>query len=142
MKYYKEITLKDGRNCILRNGTEKDGEASLYIFKATHEETDWLLTCPEEIEYTAAEQAEYLSKKTASDDEIELIAEINGKPVALAGLDKIHNRIKTRHRVDLGISVLKEYWGLGIGARYLKCVLSFQKRQAMNSLSLRSFRII
>ncbi len=136
MKYYKEITLKDGRNCILRNGTEKDGEASLYIFRATHEETDWLLTCPEEIEYTAAEQAEYLSKKAASNDEIELIAEINGKPVALAGLDKIHNRIKTRHRVDLGISVLKEYWGLGIGRALLEACIELSKEAGYEQLEL------
>ena len=31
MEYRKTITLKDGRICILRNGTEKDGEAVLDI---------------------------------------------------------------------------------------------------------------
>ena len=32
MKYRKTITLKDGRICILRNGTEKDGRAVLDNF--------------------------------------------------------------------------------------------------------------
>lgn len=29
MEYYKIIILKDGRECVLRNGTEADGEAAL-----------------------------------------------------------------------------------------------------------------
>ena len=36
MKYNKVITLKDGRSCILRNGTALDGRALLNIFLLTH----------------------------------------------------------------------------------------------------------
>ena len=32
MKYHKIITLKDGRDCILRNGTEHDSKAVLDNF--------------------------------------------------------------------------------------------------------------
>ena len=44
MEYRKTITLKDGRKCILRNGTEKDGKAVLDNFILTHEQTDNLLS--------------------------------------------------------------------------------------------------
>ena len=60
MEYFKTIKLKDGRVCTVRNGTEDDGEASLQVFIKTHEETDYLLSLPEEITFTAEEQAEYL----------------------------------------------------------------------------------
>ena len=53
MKYYKKITLKDGRECTLRNGEERDGEAVLANFILTHEQTDYLLSYPDESTMTA-----------------------------------------------------------------------------------------
>ena len=49
MKYYQEICLKDGRTCILRSGTEADAQAALENFILTHEQTDYLLSYPDEI---------------------------------------------------------------------------------------------
>ena len=74
MDYYSEITLKDGRKCVLRSGTAKDGQASLDVFRSTHAETDFLLSYPEEITFTAEEQSEYLRKKHESENEAELVA--------------------------------------------------------------------
>ena len=136
MKYYKRITLKDGRECVLRNGTENDAQASLSIFRKTHEETDYLLSVPEEITYTVEEQAEYLQKKTESEGEIELLAEIDGKTVALGGLDRIHSRIKTKHRADFGVSVLREYWGLGIGRALLEACIACAKEAGYEQMEL------
>lgn len=46
MKYEKQVLLKNGTRCILRNGTEADGKAALEVFNKTHEETENLLTYP------------------------------------------------------------------------------------------------
>ena len=48
MEYRETITLKDGRTCILRNGTVEDGKAVLDNFILTHEQTDNLLSYPDE----------------------------------------------------------------------------------------------
>ena len=69
MKYSKTITLKDGRTCVLRNGTEQDGQANLALFCLTHQQTDYLLSYPDEITYTAEEQAEYLKARQALDEQ-------------------------------------------------------------------------
>ena len=53
MKYTNTITLKDGRTCILRNGTEQDGQALLDIFNLTHAQTDYLLSYPDESTLTS-----------------------------------------------------------------------------------------
>ena len=60
MKYNKTITLKDGRTCCLRNGEEKDGAAVLTNFNLTHEETDNLLTYPDENTFDEKQEAEFL----------------------------------------------------------------------------------
>ena len=73
MNYHKTITLKDGRTCILRNGTAEDGQALLDIFNLTHAQTDFLLTYPEESTHIAQQEADYLARKTQSADEIEIL---------------------------------------------------------------------
>ena len=115
MQYHKIITLKDGRTCTLRNGTAEDWRALLDIFNLTHAQTDFLLTYPEESSYTAQEEAEFLKQKTESTDEIEILAELDGKVVGTAGIECVARKEKTRHRAEFGISVDKSYWGLGIG---------------------------
>lgn len=115
MKYYKTITLKDGRACILRNGTEQDGQAMLNIYIRTHAQTDYLLSYPEEAGITAEQEAGYLKRKRDSSNEIELLAELEGSVVASAGIACVGPKEKTRHRAEFGISVDKDFWGLGIG---------------------------
>ena len=61
MKYKKTVKLKDGRECTLRNGTEADAQAVLDIFKLTHEQTDLLLSYPDEITFTVEQEAESCS---------------------------------------------------------------------------------
>ena len=115
MKYNKTITLKDGSACVLRNGAEQDGQAMLDIFVLTHAQTDYLLTYPEEHSFTAQQEAAFLQEKTDSADEIELLAELDGKVVGSAGIGCVGRKEKIRHRAEFGISVDKAHWGLGIG---------------------------
>ena len=123
MKYNNTVTLKDGRTCILRNGTASDGQELLDIFNLTHEQTDYLLTCPEEHSYTKEQEAEFLRERTESADEIEILAEVDGKVVGSAGVGCVGRKEKTKHRAEFGISVDKAYWGLGIGRALTKACI-------------------
>ena len=115
LEYRKTIILKDGRICILRNGTEKDGKAVLDNFILTHGQTDNLLSYPDESDITAEQEAHFLKSKTESASEIEILAEVNSFIAGLAGIDQVGSKYKVRHRADFGISVDQAYWGLGIG---------------------------
>ena len=119
MDYYSEITLKDGRKCVLRSGTAKDGQASLDVFRSTHAETDFLLSYPEEITFTAEEQSE-----------------IGGKIVGLGGIEPVGGHIKTRHRAGFGVSVAKAYWGLGIGRALTRACVECAKKAGYSQLEL------
>ena len=136
MKYYEKINLKDGRECILRNCTEADGEAVLEIFNLTHEETDNLMSYPDESTLNAEEEASFLKEKEDSDKEIEILAEIDGKIAGLAGLSSIGNKYKICHRVDFGISVSKECWNLGIGSALLSACISCAKEVGYEQIEL------
>ena len=115
MKYNKTIKLKDSRTCVIRNGTEQDAEAVLSNFIKTHGETDFLTTYPEETSITLEQERAYLTKRTESDREVELVAEVDGVIAGTAGVDLMRSAEKTRHRAKFGISIERAWWGLGIG---------------------------
>ena len=115
MRYYQKIILKNGKEALLKNGDAADGAAVYDCFNATHAETDYLLSYPDENSFDPEQEALFLEKKTNSPDEIEIIALIDGTIAGTAGIEAVGNKYKVKHRAELGISVLREYWGLGLG---------------------------
>lgn len=136
MKYYKKIQLKEGRTCILRNCTARDGESVLKVFNLTHAQTDWLLTYTEEQSFTVEQEAEFLQNRTDSPDEIEILAEIDGKVVGTAGIGCVGRKEKLKHRAEFGISVDKDCWGLGIGRALTRACIECAKKAGYAQLEL------
>lgn len=123
MKYYKKITLKNGEECIIRNGTEDDGKAVLEVFDLTHAETDFLLTYPDENSFTEEDECAFLKSRADSENEAEIIAEVNGEIAGTAGIESKGSKYKIRHRAEVGISVLEKYWGQGIGKALMEACI-------------------
>ena len=115
MEYKKTIRLKDGRECVLRNGTPEDAQAVLENFLLTHGQTDNLASYPDESTLTVEQERAYLQKRAENAFEIHLLAEVDGKVVGTAGVDRLASYAKARHRAGFGISIDRAYWGLGIG---------------------------
>ncbi len=136
MTYNKKITLKNGDICTLRNGTEHDGEQVLEVFNKTHAETDFMLTYPDENSFTVSQKSDFLKEKTESKNEIEIVAEINGKIVGTAGIEAVGRNFKVRHRADFGIGILREYWGLGIGSALTRACIECARAAGYSQLEL------
>ncbi len=136
MIYYKEIKLKDGRDCIIRSGTEADGQGTLENFILTHEETDNLLQYPDEIKYTVEDEAKLMKTKLESSDMVELLAAVDGRIVGIAGIDPIGRAYKLKHRANFGISVEKAYWGLGIGRALMEGCIECAKKAGYRQVEL------
>lgn len=115
MKYRKEILLKDGRPCILRNGTGSDGAEVYRNFNLTHGETEFLLSYPDENSFDIPQEEQFLTEKERGEREIELCAVLEGRIVGTAGIEEVGRKDKVKHRASLGISVEQASWGLGIG---------------------------
>lgn len=115
MKYSKTVTLKNGKTCIVRNGTEQDAEGVLANFMATHGQTEFLTTYPDETPITLDEEKEYLTRKEESERDVALVAEVDGIIAGAAGVDGFRIADKTKHRAHFGISIDQAWWGIGIG---------------------------
>ncbi len=136
MIYNKTITLKNGMECRLRNGTENDGQAVLDVFNLTHGETDYLLSYPDENSFTAEQESQFLKEKTESKNEIEIVAEVNGKIAGSAGINAIGSSCKVRHRAEFGINIAKEFWGMGIGRALTEACIECAKSAGYTQLEL------
>lgn len=136
MKYYQEITLKNGKTAVLRNGEDKDGKAVLDNFSLTHDETDFLLSYPDEISLSADGEADFLKKKTESENEIEIIAIVDDEVAGTAGINALGNKYKVKHRAKFGIAIMKKYWGLGLGGALTKACIDCAKEAGYTQLEL------
>lgn len=136
MKYQKTITLKDGRECLLRGATGADGEAVLNFFNLTHAQTDYLLSYPGEIGFTLSQEQDFLAAKDASPNAIEICAFVDGVLAGTAGIDPIGAKYKVKHRCEFGITVEQTFWGLGIGRALTVACIDCAKQAGFSQIEL------
>ena len=111
----KEITLKDGRTCLLRSPETEDAEQLVRYVKATATETDFTIRYPEEADIPVEQEKFFLQHFLESDRDLMILAEVDGKIAGNCQFSEIgRGRIKVRHRCSFAIALYKEYWGLGI----------------------------
>ena len=136
MKYEQRIILKNGKEALIRNGIASDGAAVYEVFNLTHAETDFLLSYPDENSFDPEQEAQFLEEKSESQNEAELVAIIDGKVAGIAGIESIGKKYKVKHRAEFGISVLKEYWGLGLGKVLTRACIQCAQNAGYDQLEL------
>lgn len=111
------FTLKDGRQALIRSPQEEDIPGMLDYLRLSAGETDFLLRYPEECEqYTPEGERVLFNQVNAADNEAMLVCLVEGKVAGNCNI-RWSKKAKTRHRASVGIALLKEYWGQGIGTR-------------------------
>ena len=128
---HKSITTikdKQDREIILRSAEEKDAEFLLDFLKITAAETPFLLREPDEITLSIEQEQDFIKAKKDSENEILLIAEIEGKHIGNCSLMSVGGFRRYRHRCEIAIALYQEYCGLGIGKAMLEMLLNIAKQ--------------
>lgn len=136
LKYYKKIRLANNMFCIIRNATMDDAKSVLENTKIIREETDFLLSYPDEINFSIEEKEEFLKNKENSSCEIQICSVVNDRIVGLAGISAVGSKDKVKHRAEFGISIEKAYYGLGIGTALTKACIDCAKTAGYRQLEL------
>lgn len=55
-------------------------------------------------------------------------AVVDGRVAGNVGLNPVADMIKLRHRISIGIGIIKDYWGMGLGTLLMEEALREAKR--------------
>ena len=136
MRYAETVLLQGGVELLVRNAVASDARALRDIMQRTHAETDYLLSYPDEQSADDEQEARSLAETERSGNEVELVAILDGRIVGSAGITAVGSRRKVVHRARFGISVLKDYWGMGIGRVFMESCIDCARRAGYAQLEL------
>lgn len=123
-----EITLKDGRKALIRSPKVSDVKSMLEYLKISAGETEYIIRYPEECKsYTPKTEKELIRNVNDSISEAVLVCDVDGR---IAGNCQIsfNRKIKLRHRAGVGICLLKEFWGQGIGSKMFEQLIELARK--------------
>lgn len=108
---------KDGRTAVLRSPRDEDISGMLHYLYVSAEETEFILRYPEECgKYTEEGEKKLFARKNESPNEAMLVCLVDGVVAGNCEVS-VYTNMKKKHRANIGIALLKEYWGQGIGTR-------------------------
>ena len=121
-------------NIIIKKAAAGDAAAILEYLKQVGSETDNLSFGGEGLPFSAEDEEKFILSLENSTDGILLVAKDGDRIVADASLSRYPRRMS--HRGELGVSVIKEYWGRGIGGRLIGKIIEFARENAFEVIDL------
>lgn len=122
----KKVKLKNGEKVIIREAKKSDAKDLIEYIQKIGGESDNLTFGENQFNITVQEEVKMIEKLLKADNKILLVVikdnQIIGNLSYVGG-----NRPRTRHMGDLGMTVLKSYWGKGIGSHLLKYLINWSK---------------
>lgn len=131
------FTLKDGRAATLRSPREEDNEGTrAYLIKSSGE-TEFLLRYPDECKKLSYElEKSIFDDMNSSENAAMLVCEVEGIIVGTCTITR-DKWIKTRHRANIAVALLSDYWGQGIGSKMLEALIDIaEKMQYVEQIEL------
>lgn len=116
----KGITIK------IRGAHELDAEKLIAYLNKISDESPFLSFGRGEFTTTVEEEVNFINKSAFAENRIFIIAEHENEIVACLNFDG-GLRVRTRHVGEFGISVLKQYWGYGIGRILMEEMIGWAK---------------
>lgn len=124
--YSGEKTTKDGRTLLIREAEGSDAGAVLAYLDLISQETDFLTFGPGEFRLTQPEEVDYLEKCRCAQNCLYLLALLEETIVGTLTFEA-GARPRVRHAGEFGVSVLKEYWGIGVASSLIDALLAWSK---------------
>ena len=122
---------------IIRKAVKSDAEQLIRYLNIIGGESDFLTFGPGQFEKTVEQEEYYIQDISNKKNALCIVAEINEKIVGNLNFSG-GPRERTAHTGEFGISVLKEYWGNGIGEELIKYLINWSKESGIiRKLNLR-----
>lgn len=124
------ITLKNGTILTIREATKYDAEASIVYGNKVGGETDFLSFGLNEFNKTVDDQKSTFTDISKTNNTIFILGILDGTIVSMANISA-SQKARLQHVGSIGISVLKDYWKLGIGTAMMQTLINFSKKSGV-----------
>lgn len=122
----KEIKLKNGNSGTLRSPSVTEANQLLQYMQTVSGETEYLTRYSEEWNIPIEKEVAWIKYTNASPRALSISCYLEGKIAGNCNIN-LGNTIKSAHIATIGITVLRDYWNLGIGSAMLSELIEFAK---------------
>ena len=135
------LELRDGSRCVVRSPAASDAAGRLAFFRKVNAQTDWLARAAQDSPADEALAAQVLEEQLDDDACLELAAFGAGGMLACASIGPVDRTSpRRRHRARVGVAVLKECWGLGLGGALVARLLAEAPAMGYTQVELETLR--
>ena len=122
----KNIKLRNDATLTIRKAKKEDAAQILEYVNRIAGETDFLTFGPNEFDFSLEQEERFIENHLNSENKLFVIAQIDQELVGCLGFTG-GDRPKLRHTGELGCSVLKKYWGLGLGSALIESLIDWAR---------------
>lgn len=133
----KSLRLRNGQTLTIRTAIKEDALNLIYYISKIGGESNFLTFGENEFDITVEKEEAIIESHMGVDNKLFIIAEIENKIVGSLNYSG-GSRPRTKHTGEFGVSVGKEYWGLGIGEQLIKYMIDWGiERNVVKKINLR-----
>lgn len=115
---------------MIRKAEKEDAKALIEYLEKIGGESEFLTFGAGEFNKTVEQEKEFIETIINKENALFIIAEIDGKVIANLNFSG-GSRKRTCHVGEFGVSVLKEYWGKGIGEKLIAYMLDWSNNSTI-----------
>lgn len=120
---------------IIRQAEPNDARALIGLTKHVGKETNYLTFGPEGIDLTVAQEMDLIQTFAVSEKNLMLVVEVDDQIIGMGNLATFGSQ-KQAHVAEIGLSLIQEYWGYGIGRLLMEDLLDFAREVDLKVITL------
>ena len=120
------MKLKNGYELVIRKAEKKDAQQLLEYLVTVRGESDNLLAGVNDPVLTVEQEETFIENFNRAKTSVFLVGFIDDTVVGIGSVSG-KTRERNAHQGDIAMSVLKKYWGVGIGTALMNALVDFAK---------------
>lgn len=120
------IQLNNGQTVVLREAVGQDGRAIIGYLEKIAYDTEFLTFGPGELTISIKDEEKIIEENSRARNKFLLLAVADNEIVGCLNFSG-GPRSRNEHAGEFGISLLKDYWGKGIGSTMIKIMIEWAK---------------
>lgn len=120
---------------IIRQAEPNDARAILGLTRQVGKESNYLTFGPEGIDLTVEQEMDLIDRFMRAPKSLMLVVEVDDQIIGLANV-AVFSTKKQEHVAELGVSLIQEYWGYGIGGMLVEALIDFAREVDLKVITL------